>query len=635
MKRTLFVAILAMMVAGHAASQIFFVKKQISFLITKFDAAACSGAPHDDNPAFAAFGAAARAGGGSSTETVLVLPTNGICNFPNPNTQTFWANGLSDLVVLGNNATLQGGNYVVSPINSAFFDDMAHSALFQTNNKGAKCVTLITSAQTSLFTVGSWVAANGVNLQYDSFPPNPGFSEYLQVASSGGGQVCFTTALKHAYKSTWPALYDPVDDIFTGPATLFALQPAWNGSVTWENVTFAATGAFGTARIFKLINVTFSPPSGQLCYTPTTSQYMLFQNVSAPNCAMQVDKQIGTLDFENSTFGNTVQFTVASSVNVVANNTSFAEIIGTPYSFVGANNTIGALPGDNSNFGAQFGAASVFNCAQCNLAAGFTAIGVGDVVDGPGNTVPYTFSGSTICYPSANAGSRTVSWMVPGANYTFWSNHPDQNVGVSFQITDLSISGPNVCAQTTLTSGLPTLPHNSGGNLLAQTVAVPQFSCAGCTGSPEAVALSTAPGAYPLFSYWSYTLSCTTIFAAPKLTTWGKLTSATYNVTVADSTQTTIKSNPENLNTATSGSSSLGTYAPVINLKTTGSRTVTGTSTSGGQSGDTLSAPGANVWLAGFDQPGISTGSDPSVDSPCLSITITVQTNQGIVNSSP
>lgn len=61
------------------------------------------------------------------------------------------------------------------------------------------------ASQESMFTVGSWVVAGNINLQIGGYPQNNQIFEYLQVASTGAGQVCFNTNTVNNYSAAYPA----------------------------------------------------------------------------------------------------------------------------------------------------------------------------------------------------------------------------------------------------------------------------------------------------------------------------------------------------------------------------------------------------------------------------------------------
>jgi hypothetical protein len=522
--------------------------------------------------------------------------------------------------------------------------------LVQTVYPGTKCVTTITASDAANFLAGSWTALNGVNLQAGGYPPNPAFFEYLQVVSSnsGTGQICFSQALKNKYESTWPA-YPTANQISIGPATLFPMAPGWAETIAWEGtaaqpLTIEGRGLNGQNLSFSLINVITVDPvaSGGIYYPffPTAAKNVLLQNVTYPSAAlastnpyayMEVDKDVENLDIEGGTFG---QLTVGSmsvnmSVNVVSPtlSTSMIKLVGSPLTFYGNNVTIAANGSVTSqlNLGPSgYGVSRSWYCNACSFPTP-TAVGSAIILTGSG-AATYTYSDGVFTIPNS---SGPQAWAVPGANYFLggnWLTTGHENEGSPFQITDITQDASNTYVATTLTgASLPTMPD--AANLFLYAHPMPQLTCIGCTGSPEALEWSLAPPANPIYSYINRTYSCTS-WPPAQFLAWGELIQSTYKVTVADSTQGALTAHAESVQT-TNGAGAAATYGPLVNLKTAGTRTVTPSGVTGAQTGDSITSPGTN-WFSGKDFPAIVTGSNPSGDSPCLSINMTVQTNQQV-----
>src|SRR5262249_48356261 len=159
---------------------------------------------------------------------------------------------------------------------------------------------------------------------------------------------------------------------------------------------------------------------------------------------------------------------------------------------------------------------------------------------------------------------------------------------------------------------IPLTSCNCDGKLYVLAYPGEQLTCRNCSGTPQALDWNNAPAGAPAWSYSSRTYTGSQMVGPLFRWTFGPLVSATSNVTVDDATQRAITVNPDNTRTMIM-ESTLGSFAPVINLKITGSRTLTPSTTSGLQTGDSVTAPGS-VNFVGPDQFGIATGSDPGSD---------------------
>jgi hypothetical protein len=414
--------------------------------------------------------------------------------------------------------------------------------------------------------------------------------------------------------------------------------------ITWEGTASAPMTMIGRSmltdgRDIAVKNAILNDPSGN---TPpvtmfvTASRHALLQNVTSTQTAttqIQGDKEVEYFDIEGGSYGEMLITTSSGAYNFSVNtndptlSTTFASLISTGRYFVGNNVNIS----EQFNIGGSVagGVASSFVCNLCNFLTP-TASPIGVILTGSGAvTNSYGLVGGfgTFTFPFS---AGPLAWAVPGANYTFGGrfNLGQYSQTAPFQITDISTDGTNTYVTTTLTAAsLPTVPSSS--NLFMNEHPLPSLTCTGCTGSPEALEWSLAPPGNPIYSYINRTYTCAS-WPPPEYDIWGQLIRATYNVTVADATQGALTAHVQDVSTV-NGAGAAATYSPLINLLETGTRTVTPSGVTGAQPGDSITSPGTNWFSNGFDQPAIVTGSNPSGDSPCLSVNVTVQTNQQVV----
>jgi hypothetical protein len=244
-------------------------------------------------------------------------------------------------------------------------------------------------------------------------------------------------------------------------------------------------------------------------------------------------------------------------------------------------------------------------------------------------------SGQHFLACNGNGGSLPMVWAVPGANVSFGGAFPRQ--GPVFQVLDLRQDATNTYIDTSLAGGFPTMPL-SGGQASVVVVSAPQFTCVNCSGSADALDLNQAPAGAPLWSYSKRTLTAANCApVTPIVPIWGQLTSMN---TVVSSAYTGVSLNVQldqiaHIQILGSSSSSTG-INPIINAKVANAtaRTITPTTTSGAQSGDTLTAAGVGAWvLSNQFSPECSANIAGSGDP--FTATVEFITNQGVINNLP
>jgi hypothetical protein len=674
--------LMALTILAPPASAQFFGQPTVTVDLRSYDPQACTGFPHDDNPAFLAFGNDYRRGGpkfaGEKTTVVLHIPGGATCSTPSehggndhPPTPFYdipiFVCSCTGVTMDGTVVMRIGAGFVWNP-NFPFAD---YDAPTQSVQAGAQCVTLITPSDTSKFTVGNWAIMTGLNLQGASYPPNFGYWDYVLVSSIDAinGIVCFaTTPLKNHYLSTWPA-YDnfgvggPLPNGVIGPAALLAMNRQWNVDVTFIGVTWqlqgGGVGTLASGRHVKLVNNTFTNAS--ICPTPSILGTIEFDNVTLnPSCNMEVDKLIDYLEFNNTTTSSFI-LTQSPVKNWICNNTTFNNTIaGTGTNFIGNNCTMNARVAIGTN---NYGQAYSFYCNTCFVKNQFTQFGKPGfdyIAHGPpiqaGVSSIYPYTAPMIINGVMTFGpdpfENVLPWAIPGCCYQFGTtNNGGGFQGFPFSILRIRQVTPGsyysgAVVETDLftrygITGFPPLPSQAGigSNYLVITgPAAPTFTCINCSGAPSFRQANNAPAGTPYGNYAQVTYDCHNMSNQSPRIEVGKFISATFNVTVADTTQSTFTVNGANIREFDqSDAAGFNVWTPVINMKIAGVRTVTPTTVTGAQSGDVIVAPhfGANTWLAGYDQFAIASGSDPGNDTPCPSITVTIQTDQEMKGGIP
>jgi hypothetical protein len=584
-------------------------------IVTDFGAT-CNGA-RNDNAAFTAFNSWAKTWQARNYGQIeLDIPSGSVCMFTNSSkTQGNWfARGIKNLLVVGYGATLSdnngnGNGFFLGGFGQ--FGDNAHSARLATVAAGANTVTLLTPTQTSTFRVGNWVLITGLDMMGYGYPTNPAFFEYVQITAinPNTGVITFAAPLRDGYKSTWP-LYNAGSAFQAdqgGPATLYALDPSWDTQVEYRGLTISQAGqTYANGRSVTFRDVTFT---GGACGVP--SQNMLWQaiNTNMSGCDMEVDKLIDTLVLSGVTI-RMIAFQSASvnSFSMDSSNVSYT-MNGTPITSNISNSTIASfMPGAYA-----YGVSHQTTCTNCVINAlvtgGFAEQGINN----------YSMANGILTIPNSHG---PVTWAVPGANIA-WQAHYDF-MGPVMQILDVWQDSTNTYVATSLNSGFPTL----GTNIGVRTHPAPQFTCTNCTGSADAIDLSGAPAGAPIWSYSSRTYTSTT--AAEVIPVWGQLVNVTMTPATAYTGSSSINFNLDGPFVALMNTTSTPLWNPGITPKMVGRRVISQTTASGAQPGDSLVPPGAGTWLLS-NQITPHFSALPS-DIGATAVTVTIRTNQGVVN---
>lgn len=251
---------------------------------------------------------------------------------------------------------------------------------------------------------------------------------------------------------------------------------------------------------------------------------------------------------------------------------------------------------------------------------------------------------------AGNGGGRLLTKISSFVSSTHVTTQVSATTTLSGVSTQVEWGTSNTRIHTSLAGGFPSLPLGAGSQLGIRMHPAPIFTCATCTGSPESLAYSLAPAGTPLYSFWSQTYNGSLgTTAQPTIEQWGNWTSVGMNVTATFSGAASsfflsqfnnwdlIKSD----NSVASWNSAASGLA--VDAKIAGNRVVTRSGVTcnglagtcgGGDAG--LSAPDATLSLfTGMSHSGPAYFPSASASCPgagCPSVTLTIQTDQGVVN---
>jgi hypothetical protein len=605
-------------------------------IVTDFRAT-CNGRG-DDNAAFAAFNNWALTWQKSNAGLIeLDIPHGATCMFNRRGMGSTFTRGIKQLRVVGLGYAGQGDGATFSDNNGkgngwflgAFrgvWQDNHHSARLASVSAGARCVSLLTPAQATLFKVGNYVLISGIDMMGYGFPPNPFFYEYQQIAEidtanncdhTAGASITFAAPLKNTYKATWP-LYNAGNAFAPdhgGPATLYALDPAWDTTQEFRGITFSADAGqtYAIGRDITFANVKFT---GFACAIPTQNLSWTVVDSDFSTCAMEVDKIIGTVTLANVRIYRILFQSSSVDVFNLIDSTVTGTINGTPKKFVGMRSTIANLsPGAYA-----YGRTDEVDCTDCVISA-ITPLGIDDVggLNNIGANHLYSMSDGTITSANKNGPPQ---WYVPGT-HLYWAGQLPMS-GPHCQVIDVTQDSAYTHVQTSCSGGFPAIPLGANGLLGIVVHPAPRFTCTNCTGSAIANMLSSAPPGSPLGSYFSTVLTS----ANPTVPAWlfGILRTASFNVITPYHGTEPLKVDLDDPFVLPGQGARPILWSPMISPAITGLRTVTTATVSGAQPSDRLTPPGP-IWLidnqitARFDKP---------VHDASVSVSITITTDQGI-----
>lgn len=409
----------------------------------------------------------------------------------------------------------------------------------------------------------------------------------------------------------------------TGPGT--SIQSSSTDRIVYENCDFNTIG--GTTRLTEIRNCSI----GQLTVGPIA--FGVSESVLIENSRVMLFQKTNTF-YDDPT--------LSGQFNLIENFTWSGGTFSKPI-------TDGpipwAVPGSKV-FVRPFGPATGMND---NIGSPFVITDVR--TDGSNTLVDTTLTGK----PVGNSTNSAVTITIGNPTVINWTSHGlSANTPVTFLTTGALPTGMPANIYYVLAAGLTgssfEFSTSPGGSPVAtsgtqsgtQTAIAnplqfishpcPRLTIRGCTGSPTIAAMSDGPPELPIYSYFKrlYTGDSGSISGAGPLNVvqpyaWGKLISLSINVIKAYTGAT----NPLTLTITANGwtdALAAGNLTQVIDMRTTGLRTITQTTATGSVGADTIAAF-AN-WISGAFK--MVFNSDVANDTTAPLFEIEVFTDQGV-----
>lgn len=424
---------------------------------------------------------------GFSGRTQLIIPP---LDFTFSTSFAFSNAGGKDIFISAYGATLRG----VGGFGTAGQAGTFPMALMQTTSAGNATVTLVTSGDTSLFSVGQWVRVTEGDLQGSGQPPNPWKMEFKKIQSIGTGTLTFTEPLVKSYSSTYSNYYagNPgVEPNAGGPASIYGLQTAWDSKIEMAGAYIPDNSNlfYGRGRDVTYTNMSFET------YGPTASDS---RDVVIQGCTVgtsgeaEIDKMVTNLTIRNNTF-NAVVFQSPTIDNLTADNNTCRT--GQYWRGVaGGQSTITNLNTPTFWFGLKGYGVVTGNTTliNCNAAAA-------------SYDTSYRFALADYGEPGSGALTITSAspqrWAVPNG----WCAIVDGSgnfSGIAFQVTNVAFSGEVTTISTTLSTPVP----GTSGGFSSPWYIVPHpgkdTTLTSCTGNSVFTTASGNPANSPIFG-WS------------------------------------------------------------------------------------------------------------------------------------
>jgi len=519
--------------------------------------------------------------------------------------------GIRNITVNATGATICGGLFQIMAAHQ--YQDTTHSARTVSVTAGATAVTLTTPSQVTRFVPGNYAMMTGFDLMIYGGPTNHQLFEFLRVTAidndSGSptyGKVTFATPLVNSYLSTWPH-YSMSGLDYGGPATLFAMNPNFDHTSVVNNLTVVHHQQWSMAgKNLTFNNCTFHGFEGNSGPHPTMAVSVVMNNCVASNITMEIDKQVTNFEMNGCAWGG-LAIQSASVKTMILDNTDITySIIGTPQNTIIRNgSSIGTLvPGP------IFGHAVTLDVRDSAMSSfgSTTYHGSGyEIRSGDGSNdgiqTDFPIEDGVITVP-ASMRNNASNWAVLGGKIHLY----DPNVGSIglFTITAVTQSAPggDIIIATNMTlDDWPSRSYSPSLGLWLLTHSCPDCTFVDVSGCPEVDTLSSLPAHTPLHSrfYRSFDGS---LAVGRYWQLHGRIKKVVVAVTTAYSGPTGVVTATLSFGNATVKMSDYSDliWNPVINLKTTGTRTFDvdadpyPTAWTGGVAGDTLTGMSEAQW---------------------------------------
>jgi len=500
----------------------------------------------------------------------------------------------------------------------------------------------------ALFAAGDWVAVCGVDIQglwknvYGQ-PPNPHFFEYAQIESVNleTGVIVFTGPLRNTYLDTWPNYNAGKQDggghepDQAGPATIMKLNPLWDAQIEYRNLTINQEAQ----AYCKVREVTFKDMivQGTHGLVPTANKIWRVLDSTWAG-AMEIDKVIDTIFFDNVICPSQPGFQSSSTNSYVIINSDMHNVDGTPKRSYFKNTTIDSLKPGAYAYGASTSVVAdgcTIRALVANMAPQPDLYLYVDSLEDGVITVPNT---------AITGAGPTNRFLIPG-HTVFWAG-TNQCEG-SFRILDVTQDETNIYVQTDLTS-IP-LWTGAANQFKIRICDAPELTFIDCEGEEgdescvEVIDLCNEDArGQPIYSY---SFRSHEVSAAGNLQTAsdaisiaiGEVVSVKVNVTQAATTANPLHtvrlfiagefgSDVKNMDSTVESR-----WTPIIDLKATGERVISGggVAVMGTQSLDSgLALPYTNTWIVAGMLPKVLVQAPPILVNAIF--TIEVITDQGI-----
>ena len=320
-------------------------------------------------------------------------------------------------------------------------------------------ITLVTSSQSALFSIGGWVCLCGLDLQSSfgtesSFPPNNHYFEFKKVIgiNSGTGVITLDSPLQYSYKSTYPTFYGGVpapgpgiEPTGGGAAVMIPICSDWDMTQEVIGLTSLIGAEIATTSRKMIIRDCFFYNGGAI---PSVCKEWIAENCFW-NSNIEVDKLIELLVFKKCDIPSSVEFQSTSVNNAVIEDSSVLTINGTPKNLTVRNSVVTSLGIGPLLFGATE-SLTLENSKISQIAPTARLDDVGHGVAGVNLVNLWTFSNGTLKTPIATTFNNW--WAVPGrAMFINDMAGVNYNMGSPFLITDVYQDGSgNFCIDTTL-----------------------------------------------------------------------------------------------------------------------------------------------------------------------------------------
>lgn len=399
------------------------------------------------------------------TTAVLYIPPGSRCVIDSGSTSLIWdgtlANaGVQNSVIWMYDATISSPNGLRLGA-AGFFEDTTHEAFIQSTTIGDVSVTLVTAADSSIFSVGDWIAVTGIELQTCcGFPPNFQRYEFRQITAITGTTtkvISFSGALDFQYLSTWPSIQSDASMGNNGPAKIFKMAPSWN-------ISHTIYGGFGIVTTFSNSQDTVQGRSVTITdftsYAENTSASVGYNiTLNRTNTSgMEIDKVITNLTMVANAVRSNLTFQSPAPINFYGTAIIVqGSLNGTPWNsqFVGGSILGLTKVGPSGYYGA--GNSVAFNGTYTPTGASSLPYMTKAVMD------PLYSSGTFTITKASGSYTSFVSWAVPGRKYAFADSDGTINSSplTTFTITSLVDNGTTVSAVTDLVGNLPTPSCNA------------------------------------------------------------------------------------------------------------------------------------------------------------------------------